>query len=106
MIRRPPRSTLFPYTTLFRSERENRAVRRIHYHPNFLRATTARGKDPLACYVHRDHKIGEADAPLLESTDEPNTRAILVKVENRGHQFRHRVVEVENHLRSQHLRNQ
>src|SRR3712207_7057492 len=24
MIRRPPRSTLFPYTTLFRSERERR----------------------------------------------------------------------------------
>src|SRR5438093_6173347 len=26
MIRRPPRSTLFPYTTLFRSERRSRAV--------------------------------------------------------------------------------
>src|SRR5689334_24171583 len=25
MIRRPPRSTLFPYTTLFRSERDARA---------------------------------------------------------------------------------
>src|SRR5258706_3227584 len=25
MIRRPPRSTLFPYTTLFRSRRENKA---------------------------------------------------------------------------------
>src|SRR3712207_8747702 len=25
MIRRPPRSTLFPYTTLFRSERHERA---------------------------------------------------------------------------------
>src|SRR5438552_10207208 len=29
MIRRPPRSTLFPYTTLFRSD-ENRRVGRIH----------------------------------------------------------------------------
>src|SRR3712207_8512518 len=28
MIRRPPRSTLFPYTTLFRSPRESRASRR------------------------------------------------------------------------------
>src|SRR2546430_12512852 len=27
MIRRPPRSTLFPYTTLFRSRREIEAVR-------------------------------------------------------------------------------
>src|SRR3712207_7420820 len=26
MIRRPPRSTLFPYTTLFRSQREHRLV--------------------------------------------------------------------------------
>src|SRR5258707_8522638 len=26
MIRRPPRSTLFPYTTLFRSHREDRVV--------------------------------------------------------------------------------
>src|SRR3712207_8421140 len=26
MIRRPPRSTLFPYTTLFRSERDDRAA--------------------------------------------------------------------------------
>src|SRR5258708_31477009 len=25
MIRRPPRSTLFPYTTLFRSQRDHRA---------------------------------------------------------------------------------
>src|SRR5688572_33137347 len=33
MIRQPPRSTLFPYTTLFRSVREDRlrrAVRRAH----------------------------------------------------------------------------
>src|SRR3712207_7221084 len=29
MIRRPPRSTLFPYTTLFRSERE---AHRLHGH--------------------------------------------------------------------------
>src|SRR2546426_8890410 len=46
MIRRPPRSTLFPYTTLFRSERDisselserfhhTRAVLRVaHRHPN------------------------------------------------------------------------
>src|SRR2546427_8284764 len=34
MIRRPPRSTLFPYTTLFRSRLHHRAVRgpRVHLH--------------------------------------------------------------------------
>src|SRR3712207_8130669 len=30
MIRRPPRSTLFPYTTLFRSERDDRVPHRLH----------------------------------------------------------------------------
>src|SRR5450755_4990511 len=29
MIRRPPRSTLFPYTTLFRSERRGAGERRV-----------------------------------------------------------------------------
>src|SRR5688572_31464846 len=29
MIRRPPRSTLFPYTTLFRSAQPNRAQRQL-----------------------------------------------------------------------------
>src|SRR5258708_11496382 len=30
MIRRPPRSTLFPYTTLFRSQAHPEGVRRYH----------------------------------------------------------------------------
>src|SRR5437667_2775423 len=30
MIRRPPRSTLFPYTTLFRSRRPQEAARQYH----------------------------------------------------------------------------
>src|SRR5689334_24664797 len=33
MIRRPPRSTLFPYTTLFRSERETQIADRGLYQP-------------------------------------------------------------------------
>src|SRR2546429_3801987 len=39
MIRRPPRSTLFPYTTLFRSDRSRRR-------PNVFRQE--RGVDPAA----------------------------------------------------------
>src|SRR5260370_30625150 len=31
MIRRPPRSTLFPYTTLFRSQSFHRVLRRVEY---------------------------------------------------------------------------
>src|SRR3712207_7869752 len=36
MIRRPPRSTLFPYTTLFRSQLQLPATRR-NYHAHWLR---------------------------------------------------------------------
>src|SRR2546430_10749334 len=36
MIRRPPRSTLFPYTTLFRSYNRNRCDHRIERVPAFL----------------------------------------------------------------------
>src|SRR2546430_17266375 len=58
MIRRPPRSTLFPYTTLFRSEAVRAAARalrglaslaRVHYsmkanpHPQLLRTLRAEG---------------------------------------------------------------
>src|SRR2546430_8634948 len=42
MIRRPPRSTLFPYTTLFRS------IRQLAHHPPALRQWGIRGR-------HRHH---------------------------------------------------
>src|SRR2546426_7894187 len=41
MIRRPPRSTLFPYTTLFRSRERLVALRRdLHAHPELGRQET------------------------------------------------------------------
>src|SRR5690349_23933251 len=33
MIRRPPRSTLFPYTTLFRSDGEVLVLENVRFHP-------------------------------------------------------------------------
>src|SRR5260221_8131770 len=42
MIRRPPRSTLFPYTTLFRSVRPNpRAARPLFFRPGSARRSKA-----------------------------------------------------------------
>src|SRR5256885_13044340 len=38
MIRRPPRSTLFPYTTLFRSKSVARAAQRRQLHQQLQRA--------------------------------------------------------------------
>src|SRR5256885_8275227 len=55
MIRRPPRSTLFPYTTLFRSEQPD--VRRIHrsYARN-QRRRTSRSAAYYRCGSRPDRK--------------------------------------------------
>src|SRR2546426_6659142 len=45
MIRRPPRSTLFPYTTLFRSGKR----------VDFLRLINAMSSTPLPNYAFRNH---------------------------------------------------
>src|SRR5256885_9950583 len=42
MIRRPPRSTLFPYTTLFRSPVQGQGVRHVRH----LRAAAGAGAGP------------------------------------------------------------
>src|SRR3712207_7198101 len=57
MIRRPPRSTLFPYTTLFRSppvgqEQRRRVVEPIHAHAGDL-GPHARRRVPDLGGVHR-----------------------------------------------------
>src|SRR5688572_32215624 len=46
MIRRPPRSTLFPYTTLFRSDEENKHLGEIIDIPvRTIKVKTEDGKD-------------------------------------------------------------
>src|SRR3712207_8938811 len=46
MIRRPPRSTLFPYTTLFRSHRRDREIRsRTGHQVRDLRDLADQGRD-------------------------------------------------------------
>src|SRR5690242_21254646 len=49
MIRRPPRSTLFPYTTLFRSHRRGRVDRLGHPAP-------AAGRQAARAHRRRDRK--------------------------------------------------
>src|SRR2546427_12413147 len=70
MIRRPPRSTLFPYTTLFRSLAERLQAREVGlpvgdvdgHAPDVFRPTPGRAHD-------REHAFERA-GPLL---DEPGT---------------------------------
>src|SRR2546430_6646196 len=66
MIRRPPRSTLFPYTTLFRSAGRSRhalrdsrrtAVRRFrHEHPHLPAGRTVEGGSEGRDRLRRDRK--------------------------------------------------
>src|SRR3712207_7724053 len=76
MIRRPPRSTLFPYTTLFRSYRfrYERARRRRNRQDLWIRfpLTTRRLPDP-ACSVARS-----APPRSEEHTSELQSRQYLV----------------------------
>src|SRR3712207_9530025 len=58
MIRRPPRSTLFPYTTLFRSWGDR-------HHKLFLGPERAARIDPLASALQRDIRFGlHNDSPV------------------------------------------
>src|ERR1035438_6925965 len=45
MIRRPPRSTLFPYTTLFRSGQARGPVRGLHDHAGYGRRPPSRSEE-------------------------------------------------------------
>src|SRR5258708_31587473 len=55
MIRRPPRSTLFPYTTLFRSHLRGRAPRRG---TAVVRSAPAEGTGPAECPPQAEPAIG------------------------------------------------
>src|SRR5437016_10936363 len=55
MIRRPPRSTLFPYTTLFRSVRQ-RLRRRADLLAGHLRAHLPGGAHRLRRHLHRSEE--------------------------------------------------
>src|ERR1051325_5097622 len=61
MIRRPPRSTLFPYTTLFRSIHELSITSNVAVQVNRLSATRTQGKrllvDDLYCSYRRSAAV-------------------------------------------------
>src|SRR5687767_15394927 len=64
MIRRPPRSTLFPYTTLFRSTCPSSANNRPHpFRSNALAGLASYKSCPLSCphySVHTDNRFYHA----------------------------------------------
>src|SRR5689334_23862486 len=73
MIRRPPRSTLFPYTTLFRSPEQNHFVCLPARHPRKIRAIIL--VDESICSVAHKSRIRHEDfLQILSGQDRKSTR--------------------------------
>src|SRR2546425_2131440 len=98
MIRRPPRSTLFPYTTLFRSDRKS--VRLLLQHGADVNAQPGMS--------HVDFVLGGGRSRSEEHTSELQSLAYLVcrllleKKKNRKRQQQHQeLIQNGPHIRSQ-----
>src|SRR5256886_11651954 len=101
MIRRPPRSTLFPYTTLFRSSYENAEIAKIineHFVPvkvdrderpdvdaryqSAISAISGQGGWPLTGFLMPDGKpiFGGTYYPPEDQFGRPGCRRVLLAV--------------------------
>src|SRR3712207_8972532 len=79
MIRRPPRSTLFPYTTLFRSRDEQPPVDGGHVDLADFRARGVPNRHPRdEAELHRLARDREGAARSEEHTSELQSRQYLV----------------------------
>src|SRR2546430_7219846 len=78
MIRRPPRSTLFPYTTLFRSLQPHRHRRPVDLGQNVLRK--------IADHVEELHARSEEHTSELQSQSNLVCRLLLEKKKNTNDQ--------------------
>src|SRR3712207_7715751 len=78
MIRRPPRSTLFPYTTLFRSRDEPHRHRRVRDRRSRrpLRPVAGGARPPLARAAERAAAQGDvlAEPVIARPADRKSTR--------------------------------
>src|SRR5258708_15038765 len=71
MIRRPPRSTLFPYTTLFRSNETWRVVAQVQRNASVDRAQRS-APDPYDL-AHRDQLVEQARVVAGDPRSEEHT---------------------------------
>src|SRR5688572_33508837 len=97
MIRRPPRSTLFPYTTLFRSNwvlGGNKINEFIFQYADFLNDITARSRDPLQTFPN-GVAIGQKDrkSTRLNSSHSQISYAVFCLKKKRKDLTKHKQVE-------------
>src|SRR5688572_31629144 len=83
MIRRPPRSTLFPYTTLFRSEPQRRLER---LHP---RRPVALAGEVAGCWERDETGRSEEHTSELQSQSNLVCRLLLEKKKKKNNKNTH-----------------
>src|SRR2546430_6187563 len=75
MIRRPPRSTLFPYTTLFRSKKAIRITRHGKPVADVVPAVATVSRAALFGSMRNSLKIlGDIVSPVIDTEDRKSTR--------------------------------
>src|SRR5258708_24857956 len=88
MIRRPPRSTLFPYTTLFRSLlAELREVADLVSHAAFVAAHSDRARLARIARRHEGGMRSEEHTSELQSPDHLVCRLLLEKKKNKRDKY-------------------
>src|SRR5690348_10173369 len=110
MIRRPPRSTLFPYTTLFRSDDApvheaevagvERDLRRRHQVEQAVKPACADALDGAVALARRAHRIDDIrpGAPALDETGDEFRRILEVDI-HRNDRVALGVIEARCHRR-------
>src|SRR5258708_31756232 len=92
MIRRPPRSTLFPYTTLFRSPLQNTLFAVLHTPPTAydINRTTWKMDDLRRVLGEKGYKVSprsEEHTSELQSPDHIVCRLLLEKKNHHSHRL-------------------
>src|SRR3712207_8739353 len=98
MIRRPPRSTLFPYTTLFRSERDRGPGEPDEREPRPLdlaapqagAAAALQARRPRDVYVEGDLPRGDRKSTRLNSSHANISYAVFCLKKKKNIQASHR----------------
>src|SRR5256885_13097062 len=97
MIRRPPRSTLFPYTTLFRSVLERgREARRVGADLALIDDALLVAVDELDRVLHRDDVRSEEHTSELQSPCNLVCRLLLEKKKKKIHEYANSSGRIQN----------
>src|SRR5438093_2610665 len=99
MIRRPPRSTLFPYTTLFRSDGDRRSARAGH----LLAAADHQEIHRRDRYRHRDGDTGRSEEHTSELQSLTNLVCrLLLEKKKKKKNIKSHTTKIIKHINSTH----